>query len=242
MKACDSGVSAAKRASNPKGKHSIVLILIPRLIEGDRLLMCREGLKNAFLEKAEAPDYARKTPRRAREAEALSELLLEALNASQLFRAAALPREIRPPAFYTCDTGEYLPGGIEDALRVSRAGLMRFRTDICADLSLSRPEDYEGGDTVFTDGAGGRIIRQEAGSLLLYPADMTPDITKVTRGARHFARLRIQSAVNDHHVRQALYDLYNAVSEVSDALGRFSPAATALRESYHRLTRAHSVL
>jgi len=87
--------------------------------------------------------------------------VLEALQASPTFIAAALPAKIFPPLFNRYEPGETFGTHIDNAVRLGPNGL-RVRSDLSATLFLTGPDDYDGGELMVEDRlwrAGGQAAR-----------------------------------------------------------------------------------
>jgi len=148
----------------------------------------------------------------AREAGALAAAALEG---NEVFRAAALPRRLRPPLF-----ARYVPGGeygahVDDPLMGGGApsdprAEAPLRGDVAVTLFLSAPGDYEGGELVIETTAGEMAIKLEAGSAVAYPAGTLHRVAPVTAGERLVGVTWAQSLVRDAAAREILLDLDTA--------------------------------
>ncbi|WP_458094104.1 Fe2+-dependent dioxygenase [Roseomonas sp. WA12] len=148
----------------------------------------------------------------AREA---GEIAAAALEASEVFRAAALPRRIRPFLF-----ARYAPGGtygthVDDALMGGGApsdprGEAPLRGDVAVTLFLSDPATYEGGELVIETTAGEMAVRLGAGEAVAYPAGTLHRVAPVTAGERLVGVTWVQSLVRDPAAREILFDLDTA--------------------------------
>ncbi len=75
----------------------------------------------------------------------LGEEIVEALNQSAVFVAAALPKKIFPPLFNRYQGGQSFGNHIDNSVRrITRTGTY-VRTDLSVTLFLSEPDEYDGG-------------------------------------------------------------------------------------------------
>jgi PKHD-type hydroxylase len=217
-----------------------MLVVIPEILDGDQVALCRDRLDRADWQDGRltaGPQSARvkanqQLPESDPAARELGELVLRALERSPLFVSAALPRHVFPPLFNRYAPGMSFGAHIDNAIRQVPGTAHRLRTDLSATLFLSRPEDYEGGELVIDDAYGAHSVKLAAGDLVLYPASSLHRVTPVTSGARLAGFFWVQSMVRDDSERALLFDLDNAVQQVAD-----QPAAVALTGIYHNLLR-----
>src|SRR3954467_794739 len=78
-------------------------------------------------------------------------IILDALAASALFVAAALPLKVYPPLFNAYAAGEAFGSHVDNAIRIQRGSDFRIRSDLSATLFLADPESYDGGELVVED-------------------------------------------------------------------------------------------
>ena len=113
----------------------------------------------------------------------LSEVVKEAATASDAFKQLTLPRRMSMPLFSRYEAGmEYGPH-TDDAYRAHET----LRTDLAVTLFLSAPDDYDGGALMVGDTA----VKPAAGDAVVYPATTIHRVSKVTRGERASASLRL---------------------------------------------------
>jgi PKHD-type hydroxylase len=174
-------------------------------------------------------------------APALPELrrrVLDALNRSALFFAAALPLKILPPFFNRYSGASNAYGfHTDNAMRMLPGqGGVYVRSDVSATLFLSEPDDYEGGVLTIEDTFGRHGVKPRAGSLVVYPSSSIHCVTPVTRGERVACFLFLQSMVPDAGKRRLLYDMDMALLQLRQDVGE-TPAVVQLTGSYHNLLR-----
>lgn len=111
-------------------------------------------------------------------------IVQQALLASPLFFAAALPLRIVPPLFNRYSGGETYGLHVDGSVRNVPGSPLRLRTDVSSTLFLCDPEDYDGGELVVVDTYGTHEVKLPAGDLILYPSTSLHRVEPVTRGER----------------------------------------------------------
>ena len=176
----------------------------------------------------------RQLPENSAEAKALGNLILDALAASPLFVAFALPLKIYPPLFNRYGVGESFGDHVDSAVRIRSGSDFRIRSDLSATLFLGDPGEYEGGELI---AEGQAPIKLPAGDMILYPASTVHRVAPVTHGERVASFFWIQSMVRDHHARMMLFDLDRSIQELTETAGPGAPALVRLTGVYHNLLR-----
>ncbi len=161
-------------------------------------------------------------------------IVLDALGASPLFIAAALPLKVYPPLFNRYGPGDLFGTHVDTAVRIRRGSDFRVRADLSATLFLSDPESYEGGELVI---AGEPGVKAAAGDMVLYPASTLHSVTPVVSGTRIAAFFWVQSMVRNDADRAILLELDQAVQSLSETRGADDPQSIALTGVYHNLLR-----
>ena len=164
-------------------------------------------------------------------------LVLDALSASALFVAAALPLKVYPPLFNRYEGGDAFGAHVDSAIRIRRGSDFRVRSDLSATLFLSDPDSYDGGELVVEDSFGEQRVKLPAGHMVLYPASSVHRVERVTRGQRVASFFWVQSMIRDDGARRILFELDQAVQDVTARLGQDDPAAVRLTGTYHNLLR-----
>jgi PKHD-type hydroxylase len=169
----------------------------------------------------------------------LGNRIIQALTANPRFLAAAIPLRIFPPLFnrYVADGGHHFGVHVDNAVRGDQLTGLRIRTDLSATLFLAEPEEYDGGELVIEDTYGSHDVKLSAGDLVLYPASSLHLVTPVTRGARVASFFWLQSMVRDAHARSMIFDLDQAIQNLTERLGRDDPETVKLTGIYHNLIR-----
>jgi len=174
------------------------------------------------------------TAPQAREA---GELILQKLERTPLFIAAALPLKVFPPLFNRYEGGQAFGNHIDNAVRRNRAGDLKVRTDLSITIFLEEPEAYEGGELVVEDLYGAHGVKLAAGDAILYPASSLHRVEPVTQGARVASFFWVQSMIRDDAQRTLLFDMDMAVQRLSGEIGLSHPSLVSLTGSYHNLLR-----
>ena len=164
-------------------------------------------------------------------------IVLDALAASALFVAAALPLKVFPPLFNAYAGGEAFGMHVDNAVRIRRGSDFRIRSDLSATLFLSDPDSYDGGELVIQDQFGPQSIKLPAGHMVLYPASSLHRVAPVTRGERVASFFWIQSMVRDDGERRLLFELDRGVQAAAGAMGQGDAGVVALTGVYHNLLR-----
>lgn len=168
-------------------------------------------------------------------AQELRRIVLQALDRSPRFLAAALPKRLFPPHFnrYGGASNHY-GNHVDGAVRFLDGGA-RVRTDLSCTVFLAEPGDYDGGELVIRAPDGARSLKLPAGHAVLYPGTSVHEVRPVTRGHRLAAFFWIESMVRSHEQRQLLLELDDALIALR-AAGE-TPATVALTGTYHNLLR-----
>ena len=164
-------------------------------------------------------------------------MVLDALAASPLFVAAALPLKVFPPLFNRYAAGDAFGAHVDTAIRIRRGSDFRIRSDLSATLFLSDPDSYDGGELTITTQFGAQSVKLPAGQLVLYPASSAHHVTPVTRGTRVASFFWIQSMVRDDGARALLFEQDTAIQSIAARLGSDDPEIVRLTGVYHNLLR-----
>ncbi|MCG2592591.1 Fe2+-dependent dioxygenase [Ramlibacter sp. XY19] len=197
-----------------------------------------DGRDSAGAQAAQAKNNTQ-MPRDCAEARQLSALVLQALDGSPMFLAAALPARIYPPRFnrYRGEANHYGPH-VDSAVRFGENGL-RVRTDLSCTVFFSDPDAYDGGELVLHGPDGEQSVKLPAGQAVLYPASLVHEVRPVTRGERVGCFFWVQSLVRSAEQRRLLLEFDQALTTLRQREGD-SPATVALTGTYHNLLRMWS--
>jgi PKHD-type hydroxylase len=204
-----------------------MLLQIPDVLTAEQAAECRQKIEKAEWidgrvtaghQSARAKDN-RQLPENHPLTRQMGEMVLAALEGSQLFMSAALPLKVFPPLFNRYEGGQSFGNHVDNAIRQISGTPHRVRTDLSATLFLTNPEDYDGGELVIEDTYGVHSIKLPAGHLILYPATSLHNVRPVTRGARISSFFWIQSMVRDDGERTILFDLDTAVQRLNIDFG-----------------------
>src|SRR5688500_2881221 len=136
-----------------------MLIRIPQVLSAAQIAECREALHSADRSDAKAPagDLSNRVKDNAQVPEGhpvarrLGDMILDALDKTQLFISAALPLKVVPPLFNRYAGGQSYGGHVDGAVRPVFGTPHRVRTDLSATLFLSEPPHYECAELVVQD-------------------------------------------------------------------------------------------
>ena len=134
-----------------------------------------------------------------------SQILIQALYASEHFQNFAFPVAMLPPMMCRY-TSEMRYGAHADAAFL-QLGSQSLRSDLSATIFLSDPASYEGGALAIQLGSRTERFKGAPGTAIVYPSDMLHEVERVTAGERLVAITFIQSRVADNFRRTLLYDL-----------------------------------
>jgi PKHD-type hydroxylase len=163
--------------------------------------------------------------------------VLDALAASPLFVAAALPLKVFPPLFNRYGAGDAFGTHVDTAIRIRRGSDFRIRSDLSATLFLADPDSYDGGELVVQTQFGEQRVKLPAGQMVLYPASSLHHVAPVTRGVRVASFFWMQSMVRDTDARSMLFELDTAIQSVATRLGQGDAEIVRLTGVYHNLLR-----
>jgi PKHD-type hydroxylase len=222
-----------------------MLLIIPQVLTAAQVAECRRVLDEAqwsdgkatagYLSSAVKDNV--QLPEGHPAARKLGGIILDALDANQLFISAALPLKLVPPLFNRYAGGQSYGGHIDGAVRPVLGTPHRVRTDLSATLFLSQPAEYDGGELVIED--IGQRVKLPAGDMVLYSGTSVHRVEPVTRGARLAAFFWVQSMVREDARRDVLFQIDTALQE----LGRDVPnhrSLVQLAGAYHNLLRVWS--
>ena len=222
-----------------------MLLTIPNLLSKAQVAQCRAALDQAEWvdgNVTSGPQSAlaknnQQIPEGSPVAREVGDLIQDALGASPLFIAAALPLKVFPPLFNRYDSGQAFGTHVDNAIRHLRGTNFRIRSDLSATLFLSEPEEYDGGELTVEDTYGVQRVKLAAGDLVLYPSTSLHHVTPVTRGARVSSFFWIQSMVRDDGQRTLLFQMDAAIQQLVAELGNADDRVISLTGVYHNLLR-----
>ncbi|MGB0134011.1 Fe2+-dependent dioxygenase [Dokdonella sp.] len=170
----------------------------------------------------------------------LGQVVLDALAASPLYFAAALPLRTLPPRFNCYEGGGtygfHVDGSVMSLASPGGQHAGHLRTDIACTLFLSEPDEYEGGELVVSDTYGEHEVKLPAGDLIVYPASSLHQVQPVTHGARLASFFWVQSMIRDDTRRRLLFDMDVAIQTLTHS-GADEKSVLSLTNVYHNLLR-----
>jgi PKHD-type hydroxylase len=138
-------------------------------------------------------------------ARAVLQRIAKALDANEVFKAAA-----RPKAVVKLLLSRYEPG-MAYGTHVDDAVIAGQRTDVSFTLFLADPTTYEGGELVLDLTEGERAFRLPAGHMVVYPSTTLHRVEPVSRGVRLAAVGWVRSLIRAADQRELLFDLDRVV-------------------------------
>jgi len=222
-----------------------VLICIPKVLTAEQVAYCRqvmdavdwtEGRVTAGPQSGSVKNNLQ-LPEGSPAAQELGEIVLEALAKSPLFISAAVPLRIFPPLFNRYGEGNYFGTHVDGAIRRIPGTPIRIRTDLSATLFLSEPDEYDGGELAVEDNYGAHEVKLPAGDMVLYPATSLHHVKPVTRGARTASFFWLQSMIREDSARTLLFELDQAIQELTAQRGHEDEINVRLTGIYHNLVR-----
>lgn len=222
-----------------------MLTVIPDLLTPVQLSALRDTIEAADWIDGNATSGAqsalakrnRQLPEESDAARAGGTMVLDALAASPLFVAAALPLKVFPPLFNRYGEGDAFAAHVDNAIRIRRGSDFRIRSDLSATLFLSEPGSYDGGELIIQTQFGEQSVKLPAGQMVLYPASSLHRVAPITRGERVASFFWIQSMVRDIDARADLFALDTAIQSTAARLGQDDPEIVRLTGVYHNLLR-----
>lgn len=170
-------------------------------------------------------------------AQELSNVVLRALGRNATYSSAVLPLHVLPPMFNRYDVGMEFGAHVDGSIRVVPGSGHRIRTDVSTTISLSDPDEYDGGELVVHDTYGTHSVKLPAGHAVIYPATSLHSVRPVTRGSRWGSFFWAQSMIRDDWQRNMLYDLDQSIMRLRSLVPDTDPAATGITAHYHNLIR-----
>lgn len=221
-----------------------MLITIPDVLSSDQLAQARnllreadwvDGRVTAGHQSAMAKNNLQ-IPEAHPSAQAIGNMILDALGQNALFISAALPMKVFPPLFNSYSGGQNFGTHVDNAIRHVKGSSHRVRSDLSATLFLTAPEEYDGGELVIEDTYGVHKVKLPLGHMVLYPSSSLHRVEPVTRGRRVSSFFWIQSMIRSDAQRALLFDLDRATQRVNRDIPQ-NPAAVELTGIYHNLLR-----
>ncbi|GGF54630.1 PKHD-type hydroxylase [Azorhizobium oxalatiphilum] len=223
-----------------------MLIVVPDVLTPDEIRHCRQILESSpWVDgRVTAGDQAVKIknnlqiPVDSPQARELGGLILAALGRNPTYNSAALPLRVLPPMFNRYDVGMTFGAHVDNAIRhIPGSGGMRMRADVSTTLSLSDPDEYDGGELVVEDTYGAHKVKLPAGHMVVYPSSSLHHVVPITRGSRWGSFFWAQSMIKDDGLRTMMYELDRAIIDARAALGDEHPSSLSLVNHYHNLMR-----
>jgi PKHD-type hydroxylase len=222
-----------------------MLITIEQVLTKDEVRQFRAHLEHAAWQDGAASGgtLARQVKRNrqvddsAEVAIQLGNHIVRTIGSHPLFVSAALPRKIYPPRFNRYETDGGYGLHVDSAIMHVPHSHLSVRTDLAATLFLSEPDEYQGGELEIEGEFGGQAIKLNAGDMVLYPASSLHRVAPVTAGARVASFFWVESLVGDAAAPATLFDLDQAIQQLTPLLAADDARLLKLTNVYHNLVR-----
>lgn len=222
-----------------------MLIAIDQVLSNDEVQQFRQALDAAEWEDglntagtlARAVKRNHQLPDGCDTAVQLGQHILRRLASHPLFISAALPSKIYPPKFNRYAGGGTYGAHVDSAVLQIPGTQLTLRSDLSATLFLAEPDEYDGGELEIEGPFGVQTVKLSAGDMVLYPSSSLHRVTPVTRGARIASFFWIESLVPDDGERTLLFDLDQAIQELTPSTDADDPRLLKLSGVYHNLLR-----
>lgn len=222
-----------------------MLISIENVLSHDEVRQFRDQLDQAQWQDGTrtAGSLARHVKRNAQLDDAdplaveLGNRILRKLAAHPLFVSAALPRRIYPPKFNRYVDGGTYGAHVDSAVMHLPGSGEAMRSDLSATLFLCEPDEYEGGELEIEGAFGVQPVKLAAGDLVLYPSSSLHQVTPVESGERIASFFWIESLVADEGERTLLFDLDQAIQQLTPVVPVGDGNLLKLTGVYHNLLR-----
>lgn len=222
-----------------------MLIAIEQVLSPDEVRQFRQALDAAEWEDglstagtlARAVKRNHQLPDGCNTAVQLGQHILRRLATHPLFISAALPSKIYPPKFNRYAGGGTYGAHVDSAVMQVPGTQLTLRSDLSATLFLADPDEYDGGELEIEGPFGVQTVKLAAGDMVLYPSSSLHRVTPVTRGARIASFFWIESLVPDDGERTLLFDLDQAIQELTPSTDADDPRLLKLSGVYHNLLR-----
>ena len=167
--------------------------------------------------------------------EAPTQKIFQALMTRAEFRHFAMPKQMNIK-FNRYDEGMYYGKHMDAALM---GGLHRepFRTDLSFTLFLNDASDYDGGELIIDTTLGELRVKDEPGTVVVYPSTMIHRVDTVTRGHRLAAIGWIQSMIRGEAERSIILELESLRRDLKRDLAdaRYQERINQVRENLIRI-------
>ena len=222
-----------------------MILTIPNILSPQEVQQAQALLQNAPWEDGRATAGVtsalvknnQQLPFACKASQAIGEMVVQGLERSSEFFAAALPHRLYTPRINRYEGGEnYYGAHVDGSIRRVMPSGERVRTDVSCTVFLADPDSYEGGELVFHQGSMTHSIKLAAGSAVVYPGDTIHEVRPVTRGARLAAFFWVQSLVRCQVQRRMLYELDQTIGALRER-DPAAPEVVSLTGHYHNLLR-----
>lgn len=164
--------------------------------------------------------------------------ILRKLGNHSLFMSVALPSKIYPPKFNCYQNGGAYGSHIDSALMPVPGTNITVRGDLSATLFLSEPDEYQGGELEIDSAHGKQSIKLPAGDMVLYSSGNEHQVKPVMAGTRYASFFWVESYIRDEKQREILFDLDQAIQNLTTKVSNDDEHLLKLTGIYHNLLRS----
>lgn len=164
--------------------------------------------------------------------------ILRKLGNHPLFISVALPAKIYPPKFNCYQNGGTYGSHIDSALMPVPGTNTTVRGDLSATLFLSEPDEYDGGELEIESHQGPQRIKLPAGDMVLYSSGSEHQVKPVVKGTRYASFFWVESYIRDEKQREILFDLDQAIQNLTTKVNNDDKHLLKLTGIYHNLLRS----
>ena len=222
-----------------------MLICIPEVLTKEQVAHCRKVMDMAEWvdgrvtagAQSGSVKHNNQLPEGSPASNQLGDMVIEALSRAPLFISAAIPLKIFPPLFNRYGVGQHFGTHVDGAIRAVPGTPVRIRTDLSVTLFLAEPDEYDGGELTVEDNYGTHEAKLPAGDLVLYPSTSLHHVKPVTRGVRVASFFWLQSMIREDSARTLLFELDQAIQELTAERGHKDAINVRLTGIYHNLIR-----
>ena len=165
-----------------------------------------------------------------------AQLIEQALAAHQELLAYVKPAAFFPPSFNRYGVGMFYGNHCDSPMIQARG--RTIRSDLSMTLFLSDPDSYDGGELVLESEFGEEAIKLEAGSAVVYNANMIHRVETVTRGTRLACISWFQSQIADSAMRELIFDL-DVIQNAMHSASMDPALINRMSKSINMLMRKH---
>ncbi len=153
----------------------------------------------------------------------IQSILINAIQSSPYFQAAAQPKKVHPFIISKYTAGKYYGWHVDSPIM----GEPAIRTDLAMTVFLSNPAAYDGGELMIQTAAGNMAVKPAKGDAIVYPCQFLHCVNEIKSGERLAAVTWVQSNIQSTEKRQLLFEL-NQVHALLQQKDKHAPETNQL--------------